>query len=109
MEEATTSGALFRTYNGQLVSTSSVTDEYKTLAKQNNLTYYGGHSLRHTYITNCCNAGIPAQVLVRWVGHTDIGFMIKTYYDLIAEQENMEKYRIEEYIDKCYQATKTTI
>ena len=99
IKHATKSGALFRTLNGQFVSTAMVTDEYKTITKKHNLAYYGGHSLRHTFVTNCCNADVPIQVLMRWVGHSDMDFMLKTYYDLLKEQEVIEVGKVKTYMD----------
>lgn len=102
LENANDDGSLFRTENGSLVSTAMVTDGYKALAKAHNLKYWGGHSLRHTYITNACNNGIPLQVLATWVGHTDIAFMIKTYYDLLETQEPLEAAKFQKFFDENY-------
>ena len=99
IKNARKDGALFRTETGELVSTAMVTDAYKGLAKKYNLPYTGGHSLRHTFITNCCNAGVPLQVLAKWVGHSDIAFMLKTYYDLLKEQEDLEKNKVQSYFN----------
>jgi len=62
----------------------------------------GGHSLRHTYITNACNQGVPLQALATWVGHSDMAFMLKTYYDLLETQEAIELAKMEKFYDENY-------
>ena len=37
------------------------------------------HMLRHTYATRCIEAGIPAPVLQKLLGHKDISITINTY------------------------------
>lgn len=37
------------------------------------------HMLRHTYATRCIEAGVPAEVLQRLLGHKNISITINTY------------------------------
>lgn len=37
------------------------------------------HMLRHTYATRCIEAGVPAEVLQRLLGHKSISITINTY------------------------------
>lgn len=54
------------------------------------------HMLRHTFATRCIESGMPAQVLQKLLGHTDITTTINTYCDIFDE------YRLE-HTDTAFQ------
>lgn len=55
---------------------------------------YTLHSLRHTFITKCQEAGVPLHIIQRWVGHTigsNVTNSVYTHSRELAELENIEK------------------
>ncbi len=65
-------------------------DKYVSLKTSNTHT----HMLRHTYATRCIEAGIPAEVLQKLLGHKDISITINTYTTIFDKFKNdtLEKY-----------------
>jgi integrase len=51
------------------------------------------HSARRTFVVNALYLGIPAEVIMRWTGHSDYDAM-KPYIDIVDElkQEQMKKF-----------------
>ena len=49
--------------------------------------YNGQHSLRHTFATRCIEAGVPALVLKKWMGHTNIHITLDTYSDVFDKMD----------------------
>ena len=71
------------------VSTQQANDYFHRLCKSAGLKTSGGqHLLRHTFATRCIEAEIPAEVLMRWMGHKDISVTINTYCDVFAKLHN---------------------
>lgn len=71
------------------VSTEQANNAFKRLCKSAGLKITGGqHLLRHTFITRCIEAEIPAEVIMRWAGHKDISVTINTYTDVFAKMHN---------------------
>lgn len=71
------------------VSTQQANDYFHRLCKSAGLQTTGGqHLLRHTFATRCIESEIPAEVLMRWMGHKDISITINTYCDVFAKMHN---------------------
>ncbi len=55
--------------------------------------HYTIHSLRHTFVTKCQEAGIPLHIIQKWVGHTIGSKVTNTVYTHTreeAEQSSIE-------------------
>lgn len=74
-----------------LISTSMVNEVlHRALKKYDilDLTVKGkvtDHSFRHTYATRCIEAGVPATVLQKLLGHEDISTTLNTYCDVFDQ------------------------
>ena len=95
---------LFCHLNGSIISPSTINTQFKKICKNANIKVVitqkkknkkdkngnyiyvnlktstaNTHMLRHTYATRCIEAGIPAEVLQRLLGHKNISVTINTY------------------------------
>lgn len=59
----------------------------------------GSHSLRHTFATRCIEAGVPAVVLKKWLGHTDIHVTLDTYADVFDRMHNDAVDKLDIHLD----------
>ena len=54
----------------------------KSLCRRANVPYYGIHSLRHTFATNCYYKGCNIKILSKLLGHSSTTITYNTYIDL---------------------------
>lgn len=47
------------------------------------------HDFRHSFCTMCCDAHVPIEVLMQWMGHSD-DKMIRRIYDHVSECRKLE-------------------
>ena len=59
----------------------------------------GSHALRHTYATRCIEAGVPAVVLKKWLGHTDIHVTLDTYADVFDRMNNSAVSKLDKHLE----------
>ena len=76
---------IFSSSNGKLVTTNQVNYSYSNVLKKNDIVnkdVYGKvnlHSLRHTYATRLIESGIPAHVVQKELGHSDVSITMNIY------------------------------
>ena len=93
-------GLIFYDYlNNRVVTTSNVNSYYKRVCDKCGIECNGQHSLRHTYATRCIEAGVPAIVLKKWLGHTDIHVTLDTYADVFDRMNNSAINSLDAYLE----------
>jgi integrase len=58
------------------------------------------HMLRHTFATRCIEAGMPANVLSKVMGHADIRTTLEIYCDVFDNYEKQHSNRTYDYLNK---------
>jgi integrase len=115
---------LFCHLNGSIISPSTMNTHFKKICKNANIrvvtvkkkkgidlngkdkyvnlktSKVNTHMLRHTYATRCIEAGVPAPVLQKLLGHKDISVTINTYTTIFNKfkEEALKNYI--DYINK---------
>lgn len=88
----------------RVISSGMVNSDIKRLCAKSDIikTKVSTHVLRHTFATRCIESGMPAVVLSKLLGHTDISTTLNTYTDVFNEfkQEHFEI--ATEYFKKLY-------
>lgn len=85
--------------NKKLITTNQVNTSFARFCKKNNLPFFGQHMLRHTYATRCIEAGVRAEVLMRWLGHKDISVTVNTYFDVFSKLNNDHISKVDKYLE----------
>lgn len=96
---------LFCHSNGSIIAPATINSHFKKICKNANIkvtttplkrkdkiinlktSTVNTHMLRHTYATRCIEAGIPAPVLQKLLGHKDISVTINTYTTIFNKFE----------------------
>lgn len=81
-------------------STGQVNMVFKRLCEKNNIIGYNvnQHMLRHTFATRCIEAGMPANVLSKIMGHADLRTTLEVYCDVFANYEKQHANRTYDYL-----------
>ena len=81
-------------------STGQVNMVFKRLCEKYNIIGYNvnQHMLRHTFATRCIEAGMPANVLSKIMGHADIRTTLEVYCDVFANYEKQHANRTYDYL-----------
>ena len=101
---------LFVTKHGTPMNVQNMKDSIKRIVDEINLMrdcdyseqmeYFGGHTFRHTFATRSIEAGVPAVVLQRWLGHTNIHITLDRYTDVFERMNRTSIERYDGYIDR---------
>lgn len=81
-------------------STGQVNMVFKRLCEKHNIIGYNvnQHLLRHTFATRCIEAGMPANVLSKIMGHADLRTTLEVYCDVFANYEKQHANRTYDYL-----------
>jgi len=85
-----------------LFSTGQVNLVFKRLCKKHDIGAgykVNQHMLRHTFATRCIEAGMPANVLAKIMGHSDFKTTLEIYCDVFAEYERKHTDRTQKYLE----------
>ena len=94
-------GLIFYDYNkDDVITTYQVDAFFGRICKKANVPLTGQHTLRHTFATRCIEAEVPAVVLQRWLGHTNIHITLDTYTDVFERMNRTAISKYDSYIDK---------
>lgn len=75
----------------KIINPSTLNTVFKRICK--NLNFKGNfnfHMLRHTFATRCIESGMPAHVLQKILGHTDISITLNTYTSIFNQYKKKE-------------------
>ncbi len=84
--------------NHKIIRPSTLNIVFKRICK--NLKFdgsYNFHMLRHTFATRCIEAGMPAHVLQKILGHSDVSVTINTYTSIFDKYKKDEFDKFIEY------------
>ena len=94
-------GLIFYDHNNDdVVATHQVNSFFKRICEKAKIPLTGQHSLRHTFATRSIEAGVPAVVLQRWLGHTNIHITLDRYTDVFERMNRTSIERYDGYIDR---------
>jgi integrase len=83
---------LIYSLNSKIIRPSTLNIVFKRICRNLNFEgNYNFHMLRHTFATRCIESGMPAHVLQKLLGHTDVSITINTYTSIF------DKYKKEEF------------
>ena len=93
-----TNNLIFTHPNGKIIAATTLNTVFKRICA--NLGFKGSynfHMLRHTFATRCIEAGMPAHVLQKLLGHTDVSTTIDTYTTIFDKYKQDELIKLAEY------------
>lgn len=86
----------------KIIGTSSASSSFTRMCKRCGIDLRGSHALRHTFATRCIEAGVPAVVLKKWLGHSDIHVTLDIYADVYDRMHHDAIRMLDEHISEMY-------
>lgn len=87
--------------NNEVISPSEITSYLQRLNKLYGITTgLHCHMLRHTYATRCIEAGVPAVVLQKKLGHKDVSITLNTYTSVFDRYVENFDHKWTDYLEK---------
>lgn len=87
----------------QCISTDTVNMMFKCFCKDNNISKgfdIHQHMLRHTFATRCIEAGMPASVLAKIMGHANVATTLNVYCEVFDKFKKEHLDMSFEYLEK---------
>lgn len=87
----------------QCISTDTVNMMFKCFCKDNNISKgfdVHQHMLRHTFATRCIEAGMPASVLAKIMGHANVATTLNVYCEVFDKFKKEHLDMSFEYLEK---------
>ena len=86
----------------KVIGTSSASSSFTRMCKRCGINLRGSHALRHTFATRCIEAGVPAVVLKKWLGHSDIHVTMDIYADVYDRMHHDAIEKLDKHISEMY-------
>lgn len=77
---------VFTTESGRIIDKSNLRISYKRFLNSIDVEFKEFHTLRRTYCTMLCEAGVPLQVASKLMGHSSVQVTAK-YYTFVSDKE----------------------
>lgn len=90
----------YNTDEDKYISTGQVNSAFKRLCQKYNIAMgydVNQHMLRHSFATRCIEAGMPANVLSKILGHADLRTTLEIYCDIFDEYEKKHNNKVYDY------------
>ena len=81
----------------ETIRTSEVNTAFKRVCQKIGITDANQHMLRHTYITNCIDAGVKPEIVQKNVGHASIETTFDIYNDVRKSSEQNELQKVNDF------------
>lgn len=88
----------------KIINTSAITVDIKKLCAKSDIIKItpSSHVLRHTFATRCIESGMPAVVLAKFLGHTDVSITLNTYTSVFDKFKTEHFEKATEYLNTFY-------
>lgn len=88
---------------GEPIRVTVINSDLKRLNKKYNIANnIHTHQLRHTFATRCIESGMPAVVLAKLLGHSDVSITLNTYTSVFDEFQNKSLENMNIYLNKLF-------
>lgn len=88
---------------GQPIRVTVITSDLKRLNAKYNISHnMHTHKLRHTFATRCIESGMPAVVLAKLLGHSDVSITLNTYTSVFDEFQNKSLENMNIYLNRLF-------
>ncbi len=86
--------------SGLPVDGSTYDAKIQRVCKRAGIAPFTAHAMRHTFITDCYNAGVVVKVIQRIAGHSSISTTMDVYVETTSDMVDSEIQKLIEYKTK---------